>query len=87
MALASSAEREDGMTLMMARRSFSSEKLGILTLTVTVLSSFFSMPSNMVRKETYRPPSAVARSKELTTSSAVTSVPSENLAPSRRVTS
>ena len=59
----------------------------MLHLTVTVVSSFFSMESNMVRKEMYRPPSAVARAKDSTTSSGVTSVPSENLAPSRSLTS
>ena len=41
----------------------------------------------MVRKETYMPPSAVARVKDSTTSSAVTAEPSENLAPSRSATS
>ena len=72
---------------MMARRSLSSEKFGMLHLTVTVESSFFSIESNMVRNETYMPPSAVARLKESTTSSGVTSVPSENLAPERSLTS
>ena len=86
-AAASSSERLAGVTLMMPRRSLMSEKLGMVTLTVRVVSSFFSMDSIMVRKETYIMPSALARSNEWMTSSGVTGSPVEKAAPSRRVIS
>ena len=53
---------------------------------VTVASSFFATPAMNVRKGPIVP-AAMFSSKALTTSSAVTAVPSENVAPSRKVIS
>ena len=75
-----------GTTLISDRRSFTSEN-GKAVVMVTVVSSLASMLAIQDSIGTYRPPSAVARFQEETTSAAVTAVPSENLAPSRSVTS
>ena len=77
------ASAEAGVTMRIARRSFREAK-GCLRWTVTVVVSLASIESMKVKNWPKIEPSAVALPKAATTSSAVTSVPSENLAPSRR---
>ena len=84
--LRSSSDREAGKTLTRDRRAVSSVSKGYFRVMVTVVSSFLATLSMKVRKGPIVP-AAMFSSKALTTSSTVTSVPSENLAPSRRETS
>ena len=85
MVLSWSSVREAGNTFATVRRSFSSAK-GYFSLMVTVLSSF-SATESMNDRNAPQVASAMLTSSAFTTSATVTSVPSENLAPSRRATS
>ena len=86
MVFSSSSVCEEGTTLTREQRTSNRDEKGYASVNATVLSSLASMVSSHEKN----PPMFVSTrqaSNALTTSAATTSVPSEYLAPSRRVTS